>query len=458
MMRRRRCDRSPSPEKDKEKVDDTTHREQKRITLLNAADRLLTTVLGPINNVSAAQPPTESPLPPPASLQSISNVNGGPRYLIGISTSNLMHKEQSIYECFCNLNNCFFELKRQKKYYLRDLGNNLLGKEAEKAIRFIFQDLTDIDNPARCISDSPTKYLEMKNMLHAFSKLMRDMYCHLGDVLSLGLAPYNTMQYLLDTSKPFAELIPKCLRFIHYFMMSDHAYWFGRYFTSLMPLFLPAQETIAPDQKVIINLFLRNDVDNMAVHENDDVEYIRLKFDRGLMSLENLLALISHDMNIRLFSIQGLSGKKKFAIRSVDDLSDDLVILVKPNHQEIEEFIKTKLNEFYSLQTEMPQYEHAIMKMEECGLFDNEKYPDSVALRDIVLFFVDKFKFGLRLLQASENAKAQWISVIQKCYDANSKDGLITLSEFFVKETVVDDSALTDENRLSPTIVTDSSQ
>ncbi len=43
----------------------------------------------------------------------------------------------------------------------------------------------------------------------------------------------------------------------------------------------------------------------------------------------------------------------------------------------------------------MPQYEQFIMKMDECALFDDEKYPDSVALREI---FADKFKFELRLL------------------------------------------------------------
>jgi hypothetical protein len=427
--------------------DDQIHRSQKRITLLNAADRLLKTVLG-----TPVESSPESIVLPPPPPQSSYNLNE-PRFLRGITSSNLLQKEDSIYQSLCNLNNCLFELKRNKRYNIRDLADRLLGKEAEKAIHFVFRDLRDIGNPVRCIDSEKGKYLEMKNMLHAFAKLMRDAYHHLGDNPKLGLTPLNTMQYLLDESKPTAELIPKCLRFIHFYMMDEHEFWFGRYFTSLEPIFLPQREAVAasvPLQKTIFDLYLRKVDTNTNACADDEFEYVRLKFDVGL-SFENLLVSISHDMDLRLFSIQGLSKKnKKFSIRGVEDLSDDLIILVKPQNQDLEGAIKKWMKEFDSLKFDIPDYENAIVKMEENGLFDDEKYPDIIALSDVVLFFVDRFKFGLRLLQASENIKSQWKTFIQK--SSLSRDGLVLFAEYFLKEN---NDIIFPENRLSPTTVTD---
>jgi len=124
---------------------------------------------------------------------------------------------------------------------------------------------------------------------------------------------------------------------------------------------------------------------------------------------------------------------------------------VKPQNQDLEGAIKKWMKEFDSLKFGIPDYyENAIVKMEENGLFDDEKYPDIIALSDVVLFFVDRFKFGLRLLQASENIKSQWKTFIQK--SSLSKDGLVLFAEYFLKEN---NDIIFPENRLSPTTVTD---
>jgi hypothetical protein len=75
-----------------------------------------------------------------------------------------------------------------------------------------------------------------------------------------------------------------------------------------------------------------------------------------------------------------------------------------------------------TLKVNIPVFEDTIMKMDEHGLISGDQYPESLTLRDAMLFFVDTFKFALRLLQASETAKSKWKSFLQK--SSHSKDAL----------------------------------
>jgi hypothetical protein len=301
---------------------------------------------------------------------------------------------------------------------LRDHAEEILGKEANQAMKEMFND-THPDNPTKCLQDNASNYLTMKSQVHGFARLLRDVYISTNN--HKGLTRINCMQYLLDEEKLTAELIPNCLRFIHIFMKHSYSNWFGRYFISLEPLFLVQNESESKKER-IVELFLRFDEPNLL--KGADTVYDRILFDIN-EEFDRFIMAVSLQMDIRFFTLQGLSQGKRFKIENVSNL------------EELEKTIKEHLRKYSDLDLKVPKYEDAVSQMDSKGLFDENKYPAEIALQDVVLFFVDKFKFAARLLQASDSIKERWLNFIGSVPEPLN-DSLVVFAKMFLVDLHVD--------------------
>ena len=420
--------RSRDDDNQKLSTSDADDPDTKRIALLETADRLLTTVLGPHGDHDKRNEAS-----PTISQQRSMRVHQGPKYLIGMSSANLMNKENSIFQVFIHMNNCFYEMEKKKDkkgLLLRDHAEEILGKEANQAMKEMFND-THPDNPTKCLQDNASNYLTMKSQVHGFARLLRDVYISTNN--HKGLTRINCMQYLLDEEKLTAELIPNCLRFIHIFMKHSYSNWFGRYFISLEPLFLVQNESESKKES-IVELFLRFDEPNLL--KGADTVYDRILFDIN-EEFDRFIMAVSLQMDIRFFTLQGLSQGKRFKIENVSNLTNGLEILVQKQHEELEKTIKEHLRKYSDLDLKVPKYEDAVSQMDSKGLFDENIYPAEIALQDVVLFFVDKFKFAARLLQASDSIKERWLNFIGSVPEPLN-DSLVVFAKMFLVDLHVD--------------------
>ena len=379
----------------------------------------------------------------------MTHLENGPAF---IQNNDLNAKEELIYIAFSNLNNWITAMRNMGNFRDLDLLDDLLSKESKYVIEYLFKYKEDEHNPVKCIKDikgiaKNTReitdlYLSYRNGVQGFTKLMRDCNAHLKDDYSLKLTHSGTMRYLLSAEHPSGKLIPKILRFIFFVLHEKYQFWFGGSFDVIAPLFCYPDDA---NGKNVAKLLLRVVKKDEVIKETDDVKYKLIKVDRD-KPFYKIYQTVTNLTGIRLFDLEGLTDtSKRFEFSEMNHVDDERIILCIPIHQDIDELVKSLLKEHANFSGNAPDFEKTMLKMDKDKLW-NDSYTAEMALQDTVLYFVDTYKFVLRLLQASDIQKNAWKAFIAK--NEISDNHLIKLSSLcFAQDPVQKDV------RLSPTVV-----
>jgi hypothetical protein len=377
-------------------------------------------------------------------------LENGPKYIL--CDDNLHGKEELIYVAFCNLNNWIAAMKRMRQYEDLDLLDNLLSNECKDTIYDLFRYRDEANNPVKCIRDIRGRvsdfrdirdmYVNNRKGVAGFCKLMRDCNAHLKDDHGLNLSHSGTMKYLLCSKHPSGNLIPKLLRFIYFVLHEKYPFWFGASFDSILPLFCNQNVNSKDDA---VQLFMR--MDAAGAKEDDDIEYKLLNVFRN-KPFYRVYQQVTKETGIRLFKLQALIGSKRVQFSKIEDVVEGRVLLCIPTNQDVDKLVKKLLNEHEAFPGDRPQFEKIMLRMEKDNLW-NDSYDAEMALQDTILYFIDTYKFILRLLQASDSQKRAWKSFLQK--NIESENHLIRLASLCMNQENATEH-FQENIRLSPSV------